>query len=185
MSEKKKKSLLTWIFTFAGEKKPAYFASIFFALLKVTCGIAPYILIASIVQELLSGVRDWNLYLRQCAIIALFWAGNAFFHMISTTLSHVAPASRHSLYRLFPHRHDGHHRLLTVAGGQKLLDSPEPSPVHADGVPGQNAVQYGADGALHGLCHLVPVSVGPRQRSPYGAVSAAGAGAVCLLHRLG
>ncbi len=90
MSEKKKKSLLTWIFTFAGEKKPAYFASIFFALLKVTCGIAPYILIASIVQELLSGVRDWNLYLRQCAIIALFWAGNAFFHMISTTLSHVA-----------------------------------------------------------------------------------------------
>ena len=90
MSEKKKKSLLTWIFTFAGSKKPAYFASIFFALLKVTCGIAPYILIASIVQELLSGVRDWNLYLRQCAIIALFWAGNAFFHMISTTLSHVA-----------------------------------------------------------------------------------------------
>ena len=90
MSEKKKKSLLTWIFTFAGSKKPAYFASIFFALLKVTCGIAPYILIAGIVRELLSGVRDWNLYLRQCAVIALFWAGNAFFHMISTTLSHVA-----------------------------------------------------------------------------------------------
>ena len=90
MSEKKKKSLLTWIFTFAGEKKPAYFASIFFAMLKVTCGIAPYILIASIVQELLSGVRDWNVYLRECAIIALFWAGNAFFHAISTTLSHVA-----------------------------------------------------------------------------------------------
>jgi len=90
MSDKKKKSLLTWIFTFAGSKKPAYFASIFFALLKVTCGIAPYILIAGIVRELLSGVRDWNLYLRQCAVIALFWAGNAFFHMISTTLSHVA-----------------------------------------------------------------------------------------------
>ena len=90
MSEKKKKSLLTWIFTFAGEKKPAYFASIFFAMLKVTCGIAPYILIANIVRELLSGVRDWNVYLRECAIIALFWAGNAFFHAISTTLSHVA-----------------------------------------------------------------------------------------------
>ena len=89
MSEKKK-SLLTWIFTFAGEKKPAYFASIFFALLKVACGIVPYILIANIVRELLSGERDWNLYLRQCGIIALFWALNAFFHMISTTLSHVA-----------------------------------------------------------------------------------------------
>ena len=86
----KKKSLLNWIFTFAGEKKAAYFASIFFAVLKVTCGIAPYILIANIVRELLSGVRDWNVYLRECGIIALFWAGNAFFHMISTTLSHVA-----------------------------------------------------------------------------------------------
>ena len=90
MSEKRKKSLFTWIFTFAGTKKPAYFASIFFAVLKVTCGIAPYILIAAIVRNLLSGGRDWNLYLRECAIIALFWAGNAFFHMISTTLSHVA-----------------------------------------------------------------------------------------------
>ncbi len=89
MSEKKK-SLLTWIFKFAGEKKPAYFASIFFALLKVACGIVPYILIANIVRELLSGERDWNLYLLQCGIIALFWALNAFFHMISTTLSHVA-----------------------------------------------------------------------------------------------
>ena len=89
MSEKKK-SLLTWIFTFAGEKKPAYFASIFFALLKVACGIVPYILIANIVRELLSGERNWNLYLLQCGIIALFWALNAFFHMISTTLSHVA-----------------------------------------------------------------------------------------------
>ena len=84
------KSLLSWIFTFAGEKKSAYFASIFFALLKVACGIVPYILIAAIVRELLSGLRDWNLYLRQCNLIALFWAGNAFFHMISTTLSHVA-----------------------------------------------------------------------------------------------
>ena len=89
MSEKKK-SLLTWIFTFAGEKKPAYFASIFFALLKVACGIVPYILIANIVRELLSGDRNWDLYLLQCGIIALFWALNAFFHMISTTLSHVA-----------------------------------------------------------------------------------------------
>ena len=84
------KSLLSWIFTFAGEKKSAYFASIFFALLKVACGIVPYILIAAIVRDLLSGLRDWNLYLRQCAVIALFWAGNAIFHMISTTLSHVA-----------------------------------------------------------------------------------------------
>ncbi len=88
MSEKK--SLLNWIFTFAGEKKPMYFASIFFAILCVFCGIAPYVLIANIVRQLLSGLRDWNVYLLESRIIALFWAGNVIFHMISTTMSHVA-----------------------------------------------------------------------------------------------
>ncbi len=85
-----KKSLLTWIFTFAGEKKGAYFASIFFAILSVACGIVPYALIANIVRKLLEGVRDWEVYFRDCQIIAAFWLGNAFFHMISTTFSHAA-----------------------------------------------------------------------------------------------
>ena len=85
-----KKSLLTWIFTFAGEKKLAYYASIFFAILSVACGIIPYILIARIVQKLLEGVRDWNIYFRYCEIIAACWLENVLFHMISTTLSHVA-----------------------------------------------------------------------------------------------
>ena len=86
----KKKSLLSWIFLFAKNKKKYYFASIFFALLRVTCGIAPYFIIANIVRELLSGVRDWNVYQKECQIIALFWLGNVVFHSISTTLSHVA-----------------------------------------------------------------------------------------------
>ena len=86
----KKKSLLNWIFSFAGEKKAAYCFSVFFALLRVACGIAPYILIADIVKKLLSGVRDWNVYFHDCAIIAAFWLGNALFHMFSTSLSHIA-----------------------------------------------------------------------------------------------
>lgn len=86
----KKKSLLNWIFSFAGEKKTAYCFSVFFALLRVACGIAPYILIADIVKKLLSGVRDWNVYFHDCAIIAAFWLGNALFHMVSTSLSHIA-----------------------------------------------------------------------------------------------
>lgn len=89
-STKQKKSLLSWIFTFAGEKKPMYWASIFFAVLCVACALAPYIIIADIVRKLLSGVRDWNVYLCEAGITAAFWVGNAFFHMISTTLSHVA-----------------------------------------------------------------------------------------------
>ena len=86
----KKKSLLSWIFTFAGDKRPMYWASVFFALLCVACSLAPYVLIADIVKKLLGGVRDWNLYLRESGIVAAFWAGNAVFHMVSTTLSHVA-----------------------------------------------------------------------------------------------
>ncbi|MBQ2559473.1 MAG: ABC transporter ATP-binding protein [Fibrobacter sp.] len=86
----KKKSLLSWIFLFAKNKKKYYIASIFFALLRVACGIAPYIIIANIVRELLSGVRDWDVYLKECLIIAAFWFGNVLFHSISTTLSHVA-----------------------------------------------------------------------------------------------
>ncbi|MCR5171809.1 MAG: ABC transporter ATP-binding protein/permease, partial [Treponema sp.] len=93
MSGQKQKSLLTWIFTFAGSKKTAYIASIFLAVLSVACGIAPYILIAKIVRNLLSGVRDWNVYLHLGGIIILFWAGNVLFHMFSTTLSHVATFS--------------------------------------------------------------------------------------------
>lgn len=85
-----KKSLLSWIFLFAKNKKKYYIASIFFALLRVACGIVPYIIIANIVRELLSGVRGWDVYLKECLAIAAFWFGNVLFHSISTTLSHVA-----------------------------------------------------------------------------------------------
>ncbi len=89
MSDKKKKSLLSWIFRFAGQKKPMYILSIFFAVLCVACAIMPYIMIAQIVRQLLCGIRDINLYIKECGIVAAFWAGNAIFHMISTTLSHI------------------------------------------------------------------------------------------------
>ena len=59
MSSKKKdpakKSLVGWISEFAGEKKGQYIASVFFALLSVACCIAPYFMIARIVQQLLAG----------------------------------------------------------------------------------------------------------------------------------
>ena len=85
-----KKNLIQWIFEFAGEKKGQYIVSVFFALLSVACAIAPYLVISKIIQELLAGIRDWSLFLKQSGIIALFWAGNVLFHAISTSLSHVA-----------------------------------------------------------------------------------------------
>lgn len=85
-----KKGLVGWIFEFAGEKKGQYIVSVFFALLSVACCIAPYFMIARIVQQLLAGVRDWSLFLCESGIVALFWLGNVVFHMISTTMSHIA-----------------------------------------------------------------------------------------------
>ena len=95
MSSKKskapaKKGLVGWIFYFAGNKKGQYIVSVFFALLSVACCIAPYFIIARIVQQLLAGVRDWQLFIKECGITAAFWAGNVLFHAISTSLSHVA-----------------------------------------------------------------------------------------------
>ena len=89
-SGKKKKSLISWVFEFAAEKKWQYFASIFFALLSVSCSILPYLMIAKIVGQLLQGERDWNLFLREAGVVALFWLGNVFFHAVSTSLSHIA-----------------------------------------------------------------------------------------------
>ncbi len=85
-----KKGLVGWIFYFAGNKKGQYIVSVFFALLSVACCIAPYFIIARIVQQLLAGVRDWQLFLKECGITAAFWAGNVLFHAISTSLSHMA-----------------------------------------------------------------------------------------------
>ncbi len=88
--QQKQKGLLSWLFYFAGEKKGTYFVSVFFALLSVACCIAPYFMIAQIVRQLMEGVRDWNLFLKECGITALFWLGNVLFHAISTSMSHIA-----------------------------------------------------------------------------------------------
>ena len=85
-----KKSLVGWIFEFAGQKKRQYLTSVFFAILSVACCIAPYLMIARIVRQLMEGVRDWKLFLAESTVVALFWLGNVLFHAISTGLSHIA-----------------------------------------------------------------------------------------------
>ena len=84
------RGLISWIFYFAGSKKGQYIVSVFFALLSVACCIAPYFIIARIVQQLMAGVRDWQLFLKECGITAIFWFGNVLFHAISTSMSHIA-----------------------------------------------------------------------------------------------
>ena len=86
----KKRGLVSWILFFAGGKKGQYIISMLFAVLSVACCIAPYFMIARIVRQLMDGVRDWQLFLRECGIVALFWFGNVFFHAVSTSMSHIA-----------------------------------------------------------------------------------------------
>ncbi|MCR5698077.1 MAG: ABC transporter ATP-binding protein/permease [Treponemataceae bacterium] len=85
-----KKGLVGWIFEFAGEKKGQYLLSVLFAIISVAFCIAPYFMIARVVNQLMDGIRDWKLYLTEGGIIALFWLGNVLFHAISTTMSHLA-----------------------------------------------------------------------------------------------
>ena len=85
-----KKGLVGWIFYFAGSKKGQYIASMIFALFSVACCIALYFMIARIVRQLLAGVRDWSLFLKESGIVALFWLGNVLFHAISPSLIHIA-----------------------------------------------------------------------------------------------
>ncbi|MCR5218990.1 ABC transporter ATP-binding protein [Treponema sp.] len=89
MTNYKKKSLLFWIYKFSGNKKPAFFLSIILAVFSVACSIAPYLIIAKIISQLLGGVRDWNLYLKECLWTAAFQAGASFFHAVSTSVSHL------------------------------------------------------------------------------------------------
>ena len=85
-----KKGLLGWVIEFAGEKKGWFIFSILFAILSVACCIAPYFMIAQIIRQLLSGERNWELFLRESGIVALFWIGNVLLHSFSTSMSHVA-----------------------------------------------------------------------------------------------
>ncbi len=87
------KSLLSWIYTFAGKKKKLYLLSVIFAIISVAFAIAPYFVIADIVNHLLAGTREWDFYLERCALTALFWLGNSLFHMFSTAISHMATFS--------------------------------------------------------------------------------------------
>ena len=83
-------SFLQRVFRFASEKKSIYIVSIVFALISVACAVAPYLIIAKMVAQLLDGERDWQIYCVESGIVALFWLGNVLFHAVSTALSHGA-----------------------------------------------------------------------------------------------
>lgn len=86
--KKKQKGIFDYIFQFAGEYKGAYLKSVVFAVIGVVFSIAPYILMADMVKKLLSGEREFRIYLIEGLVMAAFWILRVVFHTLSTNTSH-------------------------------------------------------------------------------------------------
>ena len=87
---KKEKSIFGWVFTFAGQKKSGYFASVIFAVLGAAFQILPFFVMARVIGKLLAGNKDLAGYLIDCAVMAAFWLLRVLFHSLSTVQSHKA-----------------------------------------------------------------------------------------------
>ena len=86
----KKRGFFSWLFEFAGRKKAYFGGSVILAVLGVAASFVPYLLMANIVEQLIAGNREWNFYLKQVLLMALFWLIRSTLHSVSTSLSHVA-----------------------------------------------------------------------------------------------
>jgi ATP-binding cassette subfamily B protein len=95
MKKTKKRSAISWVIEFAGQKKPNYIFSVLLAMCKVVFGLMPYLYMADIVKKLLemhAGTLDKDMSLLTASItkMAVFWLLCRVCHAISTTLSHAA-----------------------------------------------------------------------------------------------
>lgn len=87
---KEKKSTFSWIFSFAGQKKSGYIASVILAVIGAAFQILPFFVMAQVIGKLLAGNKDLAGYLIDCAVMAAFWLLRVLFHSLSTAQSHKA-----------------------------------------------------------------------------------------------
>lgn len=88
--KQKERSAASWLAGFAGEKKSLYAASVAAAVLGVACSIIPFVIMGDIVAKLTSGNRDWQVYVKDGILMAIFWVARVILHGISTSCSHKA-----------------------------------------------------------------------------------------------
>ena len=86
----KEKSTFGWIFTFAGQKKSGYIASVCLAVAGAVFQILPFFVMAQVIGKLLAGNKDITGYLADCAVMAVFWGLRVLLHALSTAQSHKA-----------------------------------------------------------------------------------------------
>ena len=87
---KKEKGTFGWVFTFAGQKKSGYIASVIFAVIGAAFQILPFFVMARVIGKLLTGNKDLASYLIDCVVMAAFWLFRVLFHSLSTAQSHKA-----------------------------------------------------------------------------------------------
>ena len=88
--KEKKKSAVSWILTWAGQKRIAYVWSVLLAIGNVIFKILPYFIIADVVKLFLNGEKEFEIYLTKAVLIALSFIIAELFHSLSTALSHKA-----------------------------------------------------------------------------------------------
>ncbi len=88
--QKEKKGTSRLVFTFAGQKKSGYIASVAFAVIGAAFQILPFFVMAQVIGKLLAGNKDLAAYLVDCAVMAAFWLLRVLFHSLSTAQSHKA-----------------------------------------------------------------------------------------------
>lgn len=86
----KKKSAFGWVFTFAGQKKSGYIASVCLAMAGAAFQILPFFVMAQVIGKLLAGDKNLQGYLLSCAVMAAMWLLRVLFHSLSTSQSHQA-----------------------------------------------------------------------------------------------
>lgn len=77
-----------YVTKFAAVSKASYQKSVVLACIGVLCSMAPYFVMGRMVKELLLGERDYAVFLREGAVMALFIVLGIVFHTLSTNLSH-------------------------------------------------------------------------------------------------
>ena len=88
MKQKKQKSTFGWVFTFAGQKKRRYIASVCLAVAGAAFQMAPFFVMARVIGKLLAGNRSLGGYMIDCAVMAGMWLMRVALHSLSTSQSH-------------------------------------------------------------------------------------------------
>ncbi|MBD9291264.1 MAG: ABC transporter ATP-binding protein [Coprococcus eutactus] len=88
--EEKKKSAVSWVLTWAGQKKSSYVWSVILAVINVVFKIVPYFIIADVVRMFLDGDKDLREYMLKALIIAGSFILAELCHSVSTACSHKA-----------------------------------------------------------------------------------------------